>query len=149
MISEIEMILQLLFAAGLGSLIGLEREMRHKPAGLRTNALVCIGSCLFTILSVEYFGADYARIASGIVTGIGFVGAGIIINSGKEVQGITTAATLWTVAAIGIGVGAGAYVLCAAATIISLAVLKMKIIEKPIAKKVIKVEKIGNKLIRR
>lgn len=129
---EIEMIIRLIFATGLGSLVGLEREIMHKPAGLRTNALVCLGSCFFTILSVQYFGSDYARIAAGIVTGIGFVGAGIIINSGKEVQGITTAATLWTVAAIGMGCGAGAYILCAAATLVALTVLKMKVLEKPI-----------------
>ena len=134
MITELEMIIRLIFSVGLGSLIGLERELMHKPAGLRTNALVCLGSCLFTLLSVEYFGADYARIAAGIVSGIGFIGAGIIINSGKEVQGITTASTLWAVAAIGIGIGAGAYILCAAATVIALTVLKMKVIEKPMKK---------------
>lgn len=131
---EIEMIIRLVFSLGLGALIGLEREIMHKPAGLRTNALVGLGSCLFTILSVQYFGADYARIAAGIVTGIGFVGAGIIINSGKEVQGITTAATLWTVAAIGMGCGVGAYILCAAASIMALTVLKMKVLEKPMHK---------------
>jgi putative Mg2+ transporter-C (MgtC) family protein len=138
---ELEMILRLLFAVGLGSIIGLEREIMHKPAGLRTNALVCLGSCLFTVISVQYFGLDYARLAAGIVGGIGFIGAGIIINSGREIQGITTAATLWTVAAIGIGVGIGAYIICAAATVIAITVLKMKIIEKPMVREVRRIER--------
>jgi putative Mg2+ transporter-C (MgtC) family protein len=105
-----EMVIKLLIALALGALVGLEREWRRKPAGLRTHMLVSLGACLFTIVSVNSFGADPARIAAGIVTGIGFIGAGSVIGSRMHVKGLTTAATLWVVAAIGLAVGVEVYV---------------------------------------
>jgi putative Mg2+ transporter-C (MgtC) family protein len=104
------MALKLIIALLLGALVGLEREWKKKPAGLRTHMLVSMGACLFTLVSVSTFSADPARVASGIVTGIGFIGAGSIMASKMHVKGITTAATLWIVAAIGLAVGAGLYI---------------------------------------
>lgn len=115
-------------AALLGGLIGLERDWSGHPAGLRTNMLVAIGSCLFTILSIEAFplrGAaqDTARIAAQIVTGIGFLGAGALIQSRSGVRGMTTAATIWLVAAIGMAVGTQTYFLAIFTTLLSTVVL--------------------------
>jgi len=102
-----EMIARLVLAALLGGLIGYEREAHGRPAGLRTHILVCVGSTIFTIVSTSFTGArsDPARIASQIVSGIGFLGAGTIIRQGSMVRGLTTAASLWTIAAIGMAVG--------------------------------------------
>jgi putative Mg2+ transporter-C (MgtC) family protein len=107
-----EVLLRLFVAAALGGLIGLERELRERQAGLRTHLLVCVGSALFTLVSAYGFSdwgvrVDPTRIAAQIVTGIGFLGAGAIIRQGLSVRGLTTAATLWLVAAIGMAVGAG------------------------------------------
>lgn len=117
--------LRLGLAAGLGAAIGLEREWRRKPAGLRTNILIALGSALFTTISLsvatEYGGSD--RIAAQVVTGIGFLGGGTILRSGKSVHGMTTAATIWVNAAIGMAAGAGLYALAIAATVITLIVL--------------------------
>lgn len=108
---------RLLLAALLGGLVGLERESSGKPAGFRTNLLICVGAALLTELSIgvaEGAGAgavaDPGRIAAQVVSGIGFLGAGTIIQARGGVVGLTTAATLWVVAAIGMAVGAGAYV---------------------------------------
>jgi putative Mg2+ transporter-C (MgtC) family protein len=130
---EIELALRLLGAAVLGGAVGLEREVRDQPAGFRTHMLVALGSCLFTLISAYGFGAiladdpqarfDPTRIAAQIVTGIGFLGAGAILRSGMSVRGLTTAASLWVVAAIGLAVGAGAYVLASATTAITLLAL--------------------------
>jgi uncharacterized membrane protein YhiD involved in acid resistance len=94
-----------------GGLIGLEREIKHKPAGLRTNILICLGACLYTMLSImigrSSGSTDIARIAAQIVPGIGFLGGGMIIQSAGGVSGLTSAATVWTVAAIGMCVGLG------------------------------------------
>lgn len=110
---EIELILKILLSSVLGGLIGLERELSGKEAGLRTTILIAIGSTLFTILSfkiIKIAGAgDPSRIIAQIVTGIGFIGAGSIIHSRVSVHGLTTAATIWTVSAIGIAVGSGLY----------------------------------------
>jgi putative Mg2+ transporter-C (MgtC) family protein len=95
-------------AALWGGLVGIEREYRSKSAGFRTMIMISIGSCLFTMLSV-YLGDTADRIASNIVTGIGFLGAGVIFRSESRVNGITTAATIWAVAAVGMGIGAGYY----------------------------------------
>jgi putative Mg2+ transporter-C (MgtC) family protein len=114
-------------ACGLGALIGFERELRDREAGVRTHLLVSLGSALFTIVSAYGFNeflvhggnivrADPSRIAAQIVTGIGFLGAGAIIREGLSVRGLTTAATLWVVAAIGMACGAGYYWPAAAAT---------------------------------
>jgi putative Mg2+ transporter-C (MgtC) family protein len=110
---EIDFILKILLAAMLGGIIGLERELSHKEAGLRTNILIAIGSTLITILSFKIAAmsktADPARLTAQIVSGIGFLGAGAIIQARFAVHGLTTAATIWTVAAIGIAVGSGFY----------------------------------------
>ena len=111
-------LLRLVIAAGLGGAIGFERELRERQAGLRTHLVVCVGSALFTLVSAygfeEFFTAtgtriDPTRIAAQIVSGIGFLGAGAIIRQGLSVRGLTTAATLWLVAAIGMASGAGYY----------------------------------------
>jgi putative Mg2+ transporter-C (MgtC) family protein len=115
-----ESLLRLALAAALGGVIGVERELREREAGLRTHLLVALGSALFTIVSAYGFRAflasgqdviraDPTRIAAQIVTGIGFLGAGAIIRQGLSVRGLTTAATLWVVAAVGLAAGAGYY----------------------------------------
>ena len=104
--------LSLLVALLLGALIGLEREFSDKAAGLRTNILICVGSCLFMIVSKNFTGilnADPTRIAAQLVTGIGFLGAGAIMHQGEQVSGLTTAATTWVVAAVGMAVGVADY----------------------------------------
>jgi putative Mg2+ transporter-C (MgtC) family protein len=103
---------RLTFAAILGGLIGLEREIRHKPAGLRTNLFICFGSAMFTILSDTLAGAhpgDHTRIAAQIIPGIGFIGAGSILHSRGAVTGLTTAATIFVVASVGMAAGGGLY----------------------------------------
>ena len=109
---------RLVVAAGLGGAVGLERELRERQAGLRTHLVVCVGAALFTLVSAYGFRdvveqgrivVDPTRIAAQIVSGIGFLGAGAIIRQGLSVRGLTTAATLWLVAAIGMAVGAGFY----------------------------------------
>ena len=109
---RLELFLQLCLATVFGGAIGLERELGGKPAGLRTNILICIGSMLYTKLSITMAvgTADPTRIAAQIVTGVGFIGAGTILHARGAVTGLTSAATIWVVAAIGIAVGAGAYI---------------------------------------
>src|SRR5262245_178275 len=100
---------RLLVAAALGALVGLEREIRDPPAGMRTHLLVCLGSAGFTVLSIAAFpapGSDPARVAAQIVTGVGFLGAGAILKEGATIRGLTTAASLWAVAAVGMAAGA-------------------------------------------
>jgi putative Mg2+ transporter-C (MgtC) family protein len=123
-----DLIARLTLAALLGGLIGGEREYSGHDAGLRTNILVAMGACLFTILSIVAFPdstgmSDPARLAAQVVSGIGFLGAGVVFRDGDKVRGITTAATIWLVAAIGMTVGAGLYGLAVAATLLTLAVL--------------------------
>jgi putative Mg2+ transporter-C (MgtC) family protein len=96
---------QVLFAFVIGAIIGIEREFRSKPAGFRTMILICVGSCLFTILSKEAVLGSTDRIASNIVTGIGFIGAGVIFKEGISVNGLTTAALIWITAALGMAIG--------------------------------------------
>lgn len=124
---EIDIILKILLAAMLGGIIGLERELAHKEAGLRTNILIAIGSALITLLSAKIAaqapGADPARLTAQIVSGIGFLGAGAIIQARFAVHGLTTAATIWTVAAIGIAVGSGFYLLAFLVTLLVVVVL--------------------------
>jgi len=108
-------LLRVVVAAGLGGAVGLERELREREAGFRTHLLVSVGSCLFTLVSAYGFSefasrsVDPTRIAAQIVTGVGFLGAGAIIRQGFSVRGLTTAAKLWVVAAIGMASGAGYY----------------------------------------
>ncbi len=119
-------LIKLLLALILGGLIGWERELYDKPAGFRTNTLICVGSTLFTIFSLKIGtipGTDSARIAAQIVSGIGFLGAGAIIRRGEAVLGLTTAATIWFVASIGMGVGAGYYLTSSVGTALALAIL--------------------------
>jgi putative Mg2+ transporter-C (MgtC) family protein len=108
-----EALLRLALAGALGGLIGLERELREREAGLRTHLLVAVGSALFTIVGAYGFSSfrltDPTRVAAQIVTGIGFLGAGAIIRQGFSIRGLTTAATLWVVAAVGLACGAGYY----------------------------------------
>jgi len=133
---NLDLFLRLLVAAILGSFIGIERELRGKTAGLRTNMLVCIGSALITIVGMYGFaGADPARLAAGIITGIGFLGAGAIIAGGKEVHGLTTAASIWVVSAIGVAVGAGLYFIAVVTAILSVLILELWKIEYPREKK--------------
>ncbi|RYE16866.1 MAG: MgtC/SapB family protein, partial [Sphingobacteriales bacterium] len=96
---------QVLFAFVIGAIIGIEREFRSKPAGFRTMILICVGSCLYTILSKEVGAGSADRIASNIVTGIGFIGAGVIFKEGISVNGLTTAALIWVTAALGMAIG--------------------------------------------
>jgi putative Mg2+ transporter-C (MgtC) family protein len=128
-----ETFLRLALAAVLGGAIGLEREFRHKPAGLRTNMLIAIGSALFSILSVDLGAGPGSpdRIAAQVVTGIGFLGAGAILRSGENIHGLTTAATIWVNAAIGMAAGLGSYTVATVAAAITLGVLAlMPIMEK-------------------
>jgi uncharacterized membrane protein YhiD involved in acid resistance len=101
---------RLLLAAVLGGAVGLERELRHKPAGLRTMMLICIGAALFTIISYEMagdVGGDHTRIAAQIIPGIGFIGAGVVLRERGAVVGITSASTIFVIASVGMSVGAG------------------------------------------
>jgi putative Mg2+ transporter-C (MgtC) family protein len=118
---------RLLLAAGLGAAIGLEREYRQKPAGLRTNILIAVGSALFTILSdlMGHEAGTADRIAAQIVTGIGFLGGGAILRSGHTIQGMTTAATIWVNAAVGMAAGGGHYMLATFAAGLTLIVLAL------------------------
>ncbi len=121
---EYEILVRFLLAALWGGLVGAEREYRSKSAGFRTMIMISIGACFFTIMSVYIGGDDNPdRIASNIVTGIGFLGAGVIFRGEKRVDGITTAATIWAVAAVGMGIGAGRYFTAAIASTLILAVL--------------------------
>jgi putative Mg2+ transporter-C (MgtC) family protein len=113
---QIDMLVRLAVAAGFGMVIGIERELREQAAGLRTHMLVAIGSCLFTLVGAFGFegisgtvNPDPSRVAAQIVTGIGFLGAGAILREGLFVRGLTTAASLWVVAAVGMAVGLGMY----------------------------------------
>jgi putative Mg2+ transporter-C (MgtC) family protein len=117
---------KLLLSLVLGGLIGWERELYDKPAGFRTNTLICVGATLFTIFSLRIGtipATDSARIAAQIVSGIGFLGAGAIIRRGEAVLGLTTAATIWFVASIGMGIGAGYYLTSCTGTVLALAIL--------------------------
>jgi putative Mg2+ transporter-C (MgtC) family protein len=129
---ELEIVLRLLLATFLGAVVGFQREMSGKEAGLRTNMRICLGSALFTVLSIYAFsGSDPARIAASVATGIGFIGAGVILHRlGGEVIGLTTAATIWAVAAIGMAAGAGMYYIAPAATILVLVTLMLPHLKK-------------------
>ncbi len=119
-------LLRLVLAAVLGGTIGLERELRHRPAGLRTNMFICFGAALFTILSdalaVRYLG-DHTRISAQIIPGIGFIGAGSILHARGLTTGLTTAATLFVVASVGMATGGGLYLTAIFATVLVLAAL--------------------------
>lgn len=119
-------LLRLILAAFLGGLIGLERQLRRKPAGIRTNMLICFGAALFTIISYEMageVGGDHTRIAAQIIPGIGFIGAGVVIRERGAVLGITSAATIFVMASIGMAVGAGMLATAIFATLMVLVAL--------------------------
>ena len=130
--SLIEFTIRLVLSMVLGAVIGIEREIHHKPAGIRTHMLVSLGSCLFTVVSIYDFNMDPARVAAGIVTGIGFIGAGTIIveREREKIVGITTAASLWITAAVGLTTGAGSYALAIIATLLAFITLCMRKILK-------------------
>ena len=144
---NLEFIIRLLIALVLGFSLGLERELTNKYAGLRTHILVALGACIFTIISIYGFPTfasgdnviltqatgirDTSRVAAQIVTGIGFIGAGTVLRNGPMVFGLTTAATLWIAAGIGMACGAGMYGIAIFATVLSVAVLTLiRIFEK-------------------
>ncbi len=124
------LILRLFLVVLIGGIIGAEREYRSKSAGFRTMILICLGSFLFTTFSIYISGSTSDRIAANIVTGIGFLGAGVIFRSDNGINGITTAATIWAVAALGMGIADGAYALVTMAMlIIMLALLLLNKLE--------------------
>jgi putative Mg2+ transporter-C (MgtC) family protein len=121
-------IIRLVVAALLGGAIGLERQLRHKPAGLRTNIFICFGSAMFTVLSDQLagsLGGDHTRVAAQIIPGIGFIGAGSILHSRGSVVGLTTAATLFVVASVGMAAGGGLYITAIFATGVMLIALAL------------------------
>lgn len=127
---QLHLIIHILLSFVLGGLIGLERELRGRPAGIRTYALVCLGACMFGLVSTHAQGAafyksiaDPTRIAAQIVTGVGFIGGGIIFKDSNRTRGITTAATIWTTAAIGITVAFELFILATMATVMTIAIL--------------------------
>jgi putative Mg2+ transporter-C (MgtC) family protein len=124
--TQIDLALRLALGLALGAIIGFERETHGQPAGFRTHSLVATGSALFTIVSAYGFGGDLAdptRIAAQIVTGIGFIGAGTILQYRGQVRGLTTAASLWSVAAIGMAAGAGMWIISLVATALIVVIL--------------------------
>jgi len=131
MISDLEILLRLLVGAGLGALVGLERERQNQPAGLRTHIILAVGATLAMVLSINLSiqfqplapNGDPARLAAQVISGIGFLGAGAILRYGETVKGLTTATSLWTVAIIGLAAGAGSFVVSAGATLLVLVVL--------------------------
>jgi putative Mg2+ transporter-C (MgtC) family protein len=121
---RLELMLQLALAAVLGGAIGVERELKGKPAGLRTNILICVGAALFTHLSLRIGGAaNPDRIAAQLLSGVGFIGAGTILHMRGSVSGLTSAATIWVVSAIGMAAGTGLYLEAAGTTLLVMVVL--------------------------
>jgi putative Mg2+ transporter-C (MgtC) family protein len=120
-----ELLARLALAAVLGGLVGAERELADQPAGLRTHVLLSLGTCLFTLVSAYGFGqgADPSRLAAQIVTGVGFLGGGVILRHGFTIRGLTTAASIWSTCALGVAVGVGMYSLSAGATVLTLVTL--------------------------
>ncbi|NLV89353.1 MAG: MgtC/SapB family protein [Tissierellia bacterium] len=144
MIPEIEKVIRLLISALLGGLIGMEREVSNRPAGLRTHILVSVGSTLIMLVSVDGFrslgdgtiSGDPARLAAQVISGIGFLGAGTIMRTGNSIKGLTTAASLWVCAGIGLAIGVGYYLGAIVTVGIVLIVLKkLGIFEKRLSKK--------------
>jgi len=128
---ELELVAKVILGFIFSGIVGLEREVSLKPAGLRTHILVGLGSTLLTILSLDAFpSSDPARVAASIIVGIGFLGAGTIIKTKEKVLGLTTAASLWIVASIGVATGAEYYLLAAVTTILAFLVLKLDIFER-------------------
>lgn len=129
----VDMVLRLLLATALGAGIGYQRERANKPAGLRTHILISLGSALFTVVSIFGFGdgVDVSRVAAGVVTGIGFIGAGVIFRGirGDHVAGLTTAASIWATASIGLAAGAGMYLIATVVAAIAVLVLMIPMVK--------------------
>ncbi len=132
MITDLDIVYRLLAAALLGGLIGLEREYHHQPAGLRTHIILALGSglamCLSILIATTFapdFKGDPARLAAQVITGVGFLGAGAILQMGPTVRGLTSAASIWTTAIIGMAAGAGHYVIAVAATLLVVIALSL------------------------
>ena len=123
---DYEVLIRLVVAAIVGGLIGLEREAVHKPAGVRTHMLVSLGAALFVLATLSIAPDEVGRIIAGIATGIGFLGAGTIFRSKDNVKGLTTAASIWAAAAIGLTIGIGSYALAISAMILVILILQLK-----------------------
>ena len=136
---------QLSFAFVIGAVLGLEREFRSKPAGFRTMILISVGSCLYTILSKEVIAGGADRIASNIVTGIGFIGAGVIFKEGISVNGLTTAALIWVTAALGMAIGYHNYPL---AIVVSIIVVVALFVLEPVQRFINRFHKVKDYKIR-
>ncbi|MBI4822716.1 MAG: MgtC/SapB family protein [Nitrospirae bacterium] len=141
MITQSEILIRLLLGAVLGGIVGFERQTHGRPAGFRTHLLVCVASVLFMVVSQyyhylsqidpSYIRIDPARIAQGAITGVGFIGAGVILKTGITIQGLTTAACIWMVSAIGIAIGSGLYLAGIASTAITyFSLLALRTVEK-------------------
>ena len=127
-LAELELTIRLAVALVLGAVIGVERELQRMPAGFRTHALVSLGSAIFTVISAFAFdgpGADPTRIAAQVVSGIGFLGGGAILHYGGTVRGLTTAASLWAVAGVGMAAGAGMFVVAGIGSLLVIAALEL------------------------
>lgn len=142
MISNVEIVIRLVLSAVIGGLIGMEREVSNRPAGLRTHVLVSLGSALIMLVSIDAFFfegvrvGDPARLAAQVVSGIGFLGAGTIMRTGDRIRGLTTAASLWVSAGIGLSIGSGYYLgAIISATIVLATLMSLGVFEKRIAKK--------------
>lgn len=129
MVEYIDALLRLVLSVIAGGFIGIEREVVHKPAGVRTHMLVCLGSALFVLVTIESLPGEAARIIAGIATGIGFLGAGTIFKAKSDVHGLTTAASIWAVAGVGIAIGFGYYLLTIIAVILILIILQLNKME--------------------
>ncbi len=128
----LEMILRLFLAAALGAAIGYQRERAGKVAGLRDHILITVGAALFTVASIFGFSGtvDTSRVAAGIVAGVGFIGAGVIFRGEEGVAGLTTAASIWVTAAIGLAAGAGLYLIAVIVTLVTIGVLMIPPVHK-------------------
>src|SRR3989338_6289227 len=125
MTADTEILIRLILAVVIGGLIGWEREVVHKPAGVRTHMLVSMGSALFALVTLQTLPEETGRIIAGVATGIGFLGAGTIFKAKDSVHGLTTAASIWVVAALGLAIGIGHYFMTLVATILVFLVLNL------------------------
>ena len=144
---ELEIVARLVLAAAVGGFVGLERELRGYPAGIRTLALVAIGATLFTEISQLLGGND--RVAAQIVTGIGFIGAGLIFREGYSVRGITTASTIWAVAAMGMAIGLELYIVAVAGAVLLFVVLEARPLTRRVERAVAPKEEVLRRVLRR
>ena len=129
MLEQTEILTRLVLAVVVGGLIGLEREIVHRPAGIRTHMLVCMGSALFALVTFETLPLEGGRIIAGVATGIGFLGAGTIFKAKNDVHGLTTAASIWTTAGVGLGLGFGLYWMIFVAVVLVLIILNLNKLE--------------------